>query len=273
MEPPKFEKMASVTAARKNVDENTGHTDACEDAGTADASSQVAPGYREQVAAKFARVVASALEKLDRAFYELAVEEKDAAVQERYLEAKRAVHLKRVALQAALQKHFFFAFDKVLRRGGLDEDPAEITSTEIIHSLLKQGGCTIEQISMDERVEPPVQAKAPVEVQPPVPVQKSRPDPYLIAVHRMERGEWVELRETDGQIHRARLVWINPVTGAYIFINQKGLKVAEKTPQGLAGDFKRGMAKVIKDVGLLDIAASNILYGLRKKMSNGTGKR
>jgi hypothetical protein len=257
----------SVMAARKNVDESAKSTSACEDAGAADAASQVAPGYREQVAARFARVIASALEKLDRAFYELAVEEKDAAMQERYLEAKRAVHLKRIALQTALQKHFFFAFDKVLRRGGLDEDPAEITSTEIIHSLLKQGDCTIEQISMDERVEPPVQ------VQPPAQVQKSRPDPYLVAVHRMERGEWVELREADGQIHRARLVWINPVTGAYIFINQKGLKVAEKSPQGLAGDFKRGMAKVIKDVGLLDIAASNILYGLRKKMSNGTGKR
>ena len=257
----------AVMAAKKNIKESANSTSACEDAGAADAASQVAPGYREQVAARFARVIASALEKLDRAFYELAVEEKDAAMQERYLEAKRAVHLKRIALQTALQKHFFFAFDKVLRRGGLDEDPAEITSTEIIHSLLKQGDCTIEQISMDERVEPPVQ------IQPPAQVQKSRPDPYLVAVHRMERGEWIELREADGQIHRARLVWINPVTGAYIFINQKGLKVAEKTPQGLAGDFKRGMAKVIKDVGLLDIAASNILYGLRKKMSNGTGKR
>jgi hypothetical protein len=247
-----------VNAAKKNVGETASLTNGCELNRESEAVEQEAPGYREMVAARFARVVAAALDKLDRAFYELAVSETDRGIQDRYLEAKRAVHLKRVALQAVLQKDFFFSFDKVLQRGGLDSDPAEVTSKQIIHTLLKQGEYEIEQIA--------IQSQA----QKPVPNEARRPDPYLVTVHNLERGTWIEFREVDGLLRRARLAWINPVTGAYIFIDQRGLKVAEKSPQGLAAEFKRATARILKDVGLLDVAASNILYGLRKKMASGT---
>jgi len=247
-----------VSAVKKNNPEKAVSTNACEDNRAIDAATQAAPGYREMVAARFARVVAAALAKLDRAFYDLAVNEPDSAIQGRYLEAKRTVHLKRVALQAALQKHFFFSFDKILQSGGLDSDPAEVTSKEIIHTLLKQGECEIEQIALQSRA----QKSASEEVH--------RPDPYLVTVHNLERGAWIEFRELDGRLRRARLAWINPVSGAYIFIDQRGLKVAEKSPQGLSAEFRRGTARILKDVGLLDVAASNILYGLRKKMSNGS---
>ena len=71
----------------------------------------------------------------------------------------------------------------------------------------------------------------------------------------MKVGMWVEFNNTDnGSKERAKLSWISPITGKYLFVNRKGLKVADKTVFALATEMRRGSTIVLEEVPLFDRA-------------------
>jgi hypothetical protein len=101
---------------------------------------------------------------------------------------------------------------------------------------------------------------APEPVAPPPPEN----DAYLEAAQTLAMGTWVEFQNESGTRTRARLTWVSSVTGVYLFTDRKGMKVAERTPAGLAADFRRASARVMESVPLFDRAVSHLMKGLRR---------
>ncbi|HSH30625.1 MAG TPA: DUF1631 domain-containing protein [Thiohalobacter sp.] len=89
-------------------------------------------------------------------------------------------------------------------------------------------------------------------------------DEFTDMARSLQQGGWVEFVRESGETVRAKLTWISPVTGSYLFTNRKGLKEADMTLQGLAAEFRRGSARPLDAVPLFDRAVSHMLDGLQR---------
>lgn len=86
---------------------------------------------------------------------------------------------------------------------------------------------------------------------------------YLAQVRACKVGQWFEFTDEAGNAERAKLSWISPISAKYLFVNRKGLKVADKTIFGLAAEIKRGTAQILQDVPLFDRALDAIVERLK----------
>jgi hypothetical protein len=92
-------------------------------------------------------------------------------------------------------------------------------------------------------------------------------DEYLEMARHLEAGKWVEFTQDNKQKVRARLTWKSDLLGECTFTNWKFKVVADKTFNGFAADLRRGTARIIDDVPVLDRALSAVMTGLNKKAS------
>ncbi|HEY2396319.1 MAG TPA: DUF1631 domain-containing protein [Rudaea sp.] len=89
-------------------------------------------------------------------------------------------------------------------------------------------------------------------------------DEFLVHAKSMKVGMWVEFNNPDnGTKERAKLSWISPITGKYLFVNRKGLKVADKTVFALATEMRRGSTIMLEEVPLFDRALDAIVARLK----------
>jgi hypothetical protein len=89
-------------------------------------------------------------------------------------------------------------------------------------------------------------------------------DEFLGQAKGLKVGTWVEFGNPDGGTkERAKLSWISPITGKYLFVNRKGLKVADKTVFALAVEMRRGATLVLEEVPLFDRALDAIVARLK----------
>jgi Protein of unknown function (DUF1631) len=88
-------------------------------------------------------------------------------------------------------------------------------------------------------------------------------DEYVEVARGIKVGTWVEFREANGHVERAKLSWISPISAKYLFVNRKGLKVGDKTVWGLAAELRLGTAEVLEDVPLFDRALDAIVERLK----------
>jgi hypothetical protein len=89
-------------------------------------------------------------------------------------------------------------------------------------------------------------------------------DESLRQVKAMKVGTWIEFTGVDGTTkERAKLSWISPISSKYLFVNRKGLKVADKTMQALAIEIRRGDAAILEEVPLFDRALDAIVERLK----------
>lgn len=104
-------------------------------------------------------------------------------------------------------------------------------------------------------------------------VKPEEEDEFLAQARRLEVGDWLELTDSQGKTTRVKLSWISKVTGIRIFVNRRGMKVAEYTLPGLAAEFRRGHAKVIEGkIPLMDRALTAMMNALKhpaKQAENG----
>jgi hypothetical protein len=114
----------------------------------------------------------------------------------------------------------------------------------------------VEEILIEDVVNEPV----PEPLAPPPPEN----DAHLEAAQNLAMGTWLEFQHENGTRTRARLTWVSSVTGVYLFTDRKGMKAAERTPAGLAADFRRGSARIMETVPLFDRAVSHLMQGLRR---------
>lgn len=87
-------------------------------------------------------------------------------------------------------------------------------------------------------------------------------DTFDYQVKGLKRGNWVEFHQDDGSVIRAKLAWISPLKGMYLFTNRLGAKAASITPQALASKFRNGTAHLLDEAPLLDRAVSSLVQGL-----------
>ena len=84
------------------------------------------------------------------------------------------------------------------------------------------------------------------------------------AVRALKVGTWIEFVDEAGARERAKLSWVSPISGKYLFVNRRGLKVADRTLQQLAAEMRDGRALVLEEVPLFDRALDAIVERLRQ---------
>ncbi|SDG76776.1 DUF1631 domain-containing protein [Dyella sp. 333MFSha] len=102
----------------------------------------------------------------------------------------------------------------------------------------------------------------------PEPEDESLPDEAfdernLAQARELKVGQWLEFTAEDGSTDRAKLSWVSPISGRYLFVNRRGLKVADHSLGGLAQAFASGHARVLDSSMLFDRAMDAIVERLR----------
>ena len=81
----------------------------------------------------------------------------------------------------------------------------------------------------------------------------------------LQRGTWVEFARDDGSLNRARLTWISPNKGVYLFTNPFSSTAAVSiSPEALAEQMRLGEAKIMDDAPLVERAVDSMLADLRR---------
>ncbi len=80
----------------------------------------------------------------------------------------------------------------------------------------------------------------------------------------LQRGTWVEFAGAGAASTRARLTWISPAKGVYLFTSPLSASNAVSiSPEALAEQLRLGLARIIDDAPLLDRAVDSMLAKLR----------
>jgi uncharacterized protein DUF1631 len=121
--------------------------------------------------------------------------------------------------------------------------------------------------AMASRAAELAEAMAPA---PPAPVEPEREildDEYLEIARHLERGMWVEFESDDGQLAFAKLAWVSPLRGTYLFTNRQGQKALSITAEELAGHFRSDKARLVEAEPLIDRAFSSMLAQMEDKFA------
>jgi Protein of unknown function (DUF1631) len=89
-------------------------------------------------------------------------------------------------------------------------------------------------------------------------------DQYSQSVTNLKQGDWLEFRDADDNRTQAKLSYVSPLKGTYLFVNRQGRKVGEYSLYELAREFRTGGAVVLDAVPLFDRAMSSLVGALKK---------
>jgi hypothetical protein len=143
----------------------------------------------------------------------------------------------------------------------LDEDtepaaaPPEFTAVTI-HNPFGEGDIEVEEISVSDL---PPGAGLPANEGDPA----SGGDEHSRLVKGLTEGAWIEFRDDDDNRRPARLSYISPLKGTYLFVNRQGKKVGEYSLYQLAREFRTGRASILDAVPLFDRAMGSLVGALR----------
>jgi len=102
----------------------------------------------------------------------------------------------------------------------------------------------------------------------PEPVEPEREvldDDYLEIARSLERGMWIEFEADDGQLAFAKLAWVSPLRGTYLFTNRQGQKALSMTAEDLAERFRADTARLVEAEPLIDRAFSSMMSQMEHK--------
>jgi hypothetical protein len=74
----------------------------------------------------------------------------------------------------------------------------------------------------------------------------------------------VELRQPGGEVLRCKLSTIIDPGGRYVFVNRRGMKVAERSRRGLAVELKRQTLTILEESQVFDRALQAVIGNLRQ---------
>ncbi|HET9650944.1 MAG TPA: DUF1631 family protein, partial [Usitatibacter sp.] len=81
----------------------------------------------------------------------------------------------------------------------------------------------------------------------------------------LQRGTWVEFTRPSHDPMRARLTWISPNKGVYLFTNPlSDASALSISPEALAEQMRLGHARVLKDAPLVDRAVDSMIATLKR---------
>ena len=91
-------------------------------------------------------------------------------------------------------------------------------------------------------------------------------DQFLEIAQSLERGTWIEFEADDGQLAFAKLAWISPLRGTYLFTNRQGLKALSMNAEELAVRFRDDRARLVEAEPLIDRAFGSVMASLAEKV-------
>jgi len=97
------------------------------------------------------------------------------------------------------------------------------------------------------------------------PAETIEPEPEMVReINRLTEGVWVELAHEDGQKTRCKLAAIVQPGSKYIFVNRRGMKVAERNRMALAVELKRKTIVILDESQVFDRALEAVIGNLRQ---------
>ena len=113
-------------------------------------------------------------------------------------------------------------------------------------------------LPIPESIQPIAESEASLEAAEPEAAQ-DEDIPELQIVQDFKPGIWLEFATDGDTIERAKLSWISPMSGRYLFVNRRGLKVADYSPHELAREIAGGRARILESTALFDRALDAIV--------------
>jgi hypothetical protein len=116
--------------------------------------------------------------------------------------------------------------------------------------------------SLDNGAQTPSIAAAVIDPEPadaPLPDD----DEFLMRVRALKVGTWVEFADGTSAPERAKVSWISLVSARLLFVNRKGLKVAERSVYTLANELRSGVAQVLEVAPVFERALNSIMNRLK----------
>ena len=95
-------------------------------------------------------------------------------------------------------------------------------------------------------------------------------DSYYDMARGIKVGTWVEFRHGEDRDERGKLSWESPISSKFLFVNRKGLKVADKTIWALASELRHQRAMLLEDVPLFDRALDAIVERLKSSVGQSS---
>jgi hypothetical protein len=108
-------------------------------------------------------------------------------------------------------------------------------------------------------------AMSQAEPAPPEPEPEVIDDQFLEIAQNLERGIWIEFEAEDGQLAFAKLAWISPLRGTYLFTNRQGQKALSMTAEELALRFRDDRARLVEAEPLIDRAFGSMMQQIDEK--------
>jgi hypothetical protein len=103
---------------------------------------------------------------------------------------------------------------------------------------------------------------SPGEVEP---AETVEPEPEMVReINRLTEGVWVEVTHDDAQKMRCKLAAIVQPGSKYIFVNRRGMKVAERSRMALAVELKRKSITILDESQVFDRALEAVIGNLRQ---------
>ncbi|MGN6321425.1 MAG: DUF1631 domain-containing protein [Dyella sp.] len=99
----------------------------------------------------------------------------------------------------------------------------------------------------------------PASAEPPADTVTPEVREQLEHVKALKPGTWLEFSGQEEHFERAKLSWISPMSGRYLFVNRRGLKVGDYSPYELATVMAEGRARVLASNALFDRAMDAIV--------------
>lgn len=81
-------------------------------------------------------------------------------------------------------------------------------------------------------------------------------------VVELKRGTWVEFLQEGGRRIRAKLSWISPLKGVYLFTNPGATEALSVVPDILQQQFRLGEARIIEESSMMDRAVDSLVHSL-----------
>lgn len=88
-------------------------------------------------------------------------------------------------------------------------------------------------------------------------------DLHQRSVSALSRGDWVEFCQADAAPTRARLSWVSPQRGLFLFTNPRSPRATSISQEALAYQLRTGMARVVTDEPLFERAVNGVLDSLQ----------
>ncbi len=88
--------------------------------------------------------------------------------------------------------------------------------------------------------------------------------PFLAAIDQLQKGTWVEIDQQGTDPLRCKLTTVIHPGARYVFVNRRGMKVAERSRMELATQLQDGCMRILNDTQVFDRALQSVIGNLRQ---------